>query len=205
MGTETQFVSKQLFDRNPYQYDEGVTSFERRTAPFRHGTSKRFFADENAKFRALSVYSMTSQQWTDMIVGDRMTVDQEFTQRVADSQFSRQEWGLIMTAVEFDIEHPADDEQAKLVADTSKVRQVMPEMQNIQSQMNAMAGKSPDKESKGIFTSVKEALGLGGGDGGINEDRLAAAERLAQEYADELQTRLEANDKWGRVRRIVQE
>nr|WP_254662968.1 DUF5799 family protein [Haladaptatus sp. W1] len=31
-----------------------------------------------------------------------------------------------MTAVEFDIEHPEDDERAKLVADTSKVKQVMP-------------------------------------------------------------------------------
>jgi hypothetical protein len=148
---------------------------------------------------------MTSQQWTDMIVGDRMAVDQEFTQRVADSQFSRQEWGLIMTAVEFDIEHPADHERAKLVADTSKVRQVMPEMQNIRSQMNAMAGKSSEKESRGVFSSIKEALGLGGGDGGIDEERLAAAERLAQEYADELQTRLEANNRWGRVRRAVQE
>ncbi|WP_227354166.1 DUF5799 family protein [Haladaptatus salinisoli] len=148
---------------------------------------------------------MTGHQWTDMIVGDRMAVDQEFTQRVADSQFSRQEWGLIMTAVELDIEHPEDDERARLVADTSKVRQVMPEMENIQSQMNAMAGKSSNRESKGIFTSVKEALGLGGSGGGIDEDRLAAAERLAQEYADELQTRLEANDRWDRARRAVQE
>ncbi|WP_458188651.1 DUF5799 family protein [Haladaptatus sp. NG-WS-4] len=148
---------------------------------------------------------MTSQQWTDMIVGDRMAVDREFAQRVADSEFSRQEWGLIMTAVEFDIHQPDDDEQATLVADTSKVKQVMPEMENIQSQMNAMAGKSPKKESKGVFSSVKDALGLGGGDAGIDQDRLAAAERLAQEYADELQARLESKDKWKRVRKAVQE
>lgn len=148
---------------------------------------------------------MARQQWTDMIVGDRMAVDREFAQRVTDSQFSRQEWGLIMTAVEFDIEHPADDEQARLIADTSKVRQVMPEMENIQSQMNTMAGKSAKKESKGIFSSVKDALGIGGGGGGIDEERLAAAEGLAQEYADELQTRLESHGKWERVRTAVQE
>ena len=147
---------------------------------------------------------MARQQWTDMIVGDRMAVDREFSQRVADSRFSRQEWGLIMTAVEFEIEHPDDDEQAKLVADTSKIRQVMPEMENIQSQMNSMAGKPSKKESKGIFSSVKDALGMGGGSG-IDKDKLAAAEGLAQEYADELQTRLESQGKWARVRRTVQE
>ncbi|WP_435154072.1 DUF5799 family protein [Haladaptatus sp. DFWS20] len=148
---------------------------------------------------------MARQQWTDMIVGDRMAVDREFAQQVTDSQFSRQEWGLIMTAVEFDIKHPTDDEQARLIADTSKVRQVMPEMENIQSQMNTMAGKSATKESKGIFSSIKDALGMGGGGGGIDEERLAAAERLAQEYADKLQTRLESNGKWERVRTAVQE
>jgi len=135
-----------------------------------------------------------------------MAVDREFAQEVADSQFSRQEWGLVMTAVEFDIEHPDDDERAKLVADTSKIRQVMPEMENIQSQMNSIAGKSSKKEGKGVFDSVKDALGLGGGGGsGVDEERLAAAEGLAQRYADELQTRLESNGKWARVRAAVQE
>ncbi|WP_231182890.1 DUF5799 family protein [Haladaptatus sp. DYF46] len=149
---------------------------------------------------------MSGQRWTDMIVGDRMAVDREFAQEVADSQFSRQEWGLVMTAVEFDIEHPDDDERAKLVADTSKVRQVMPEMENIQSQMNSMAGKSSKKEGRGVFGSVKDALGLGGGGGsGVDEERLTAAEGLAQRYADELQTRLESNGKWARVRAAVQE
>ncbi|GAA0198517.1 DUF5799 family protein [Halobacterium noricense] len=134
-----------------------------------------------------------------------MAVDREFSQRVTDSRFSRQEWGLVMTAVEFDIENPGDDERAKLVADTSKVRQVMPEMKNIQSQMNTMGGKPQKKESKGIFSSVKDALGMGGGGDGIDEERLAAAEGLAQEYANELQSRLESNDKWNRVRTAVQE
>ncbi len=142
-----------------------------------------------------------------MIVGDRMAVDQEFAQRVNDSEFSRQEWGLVMTAVEFDIEHAGDDERARLVADTSKVRQVMPEMENIQSQMNAMGGGQPKGDSRGIFSSVKDALGLGGGGGGsgVDEDRLEAAERLAQEYADELQQRLESQGKWERVRSAVSE
>lgn len=148
---------------------------------------------------------MSGQRWTDMIVGDRMAVDREFAERVTESQFSRQEWGLVMTAVEFEIEHPEDDERAKLVADTSKVKQVMPEMENIQSQMNSMAGKSTKKDNRGVFSSVKSALGLGGGGSGVDEDRLAAAEGLAQEYADELQTRLESKGKWARVRSTVQD
>jgi hypothetical protein len=47
--------------------------------------------------------------------------------------------------------------------------------------------------------SVKSALGLGGGAGG-DDERLAAAERLAQEYADELHSHLEGKGKFERVR-----
>ncbi|WP_134672198.1 DUF5799 family protein [Halorussus marinus] len=141
--------------------------------------------------------------WQDIIVGDRMAVDQEFSQRVADSEFSRQEWGLVMTAVEFEIEDPGDAEAARIVADTSKVEQVMPEMENIRSQMDAMGGGGGGGSSAGgggVFDSVKDALGLGGGGGGVDDDRLRAAERLAQEYAEELQQRLESQGKWEQVR-----
>jgi len=153
---------------------------------------------------------MTERGWQDLIVGDRMAVDQEFAQRVTDSEFSRQEWGLVMTAVEFDIEDPADDERARIVADTSKVEQVMPEMENIQSQMGAMGGAGGGQQSgggSGIFGSVKDALGLGGegGDDGVDEERVEAADRLAQAYADELQQRLESQGKWAQVREAASE
>lgn len=144
---------------------------------------------------------MSSRDWQDMIVGDRMAVDREFAQRVTDSEFSRQEWGLVMTAVEFEIEYPGDDERARIVADTSKVEQVMPEMENIRSQMNAVGGGGGQtKGGGGIFGSVKKALGLGGGDGGTDEERLREADELTQEYADQLQQRLESQGKWTQVR-----
>lgn len=151
-----------------------------------------------------------SRAWQDMIVGDRMAVDREFAQRVTDSQFSRQEWGLVMTAVEFEIENPEDPDQARLVADTSKVEQVMPEMENIRSQMGAMGGGAggaggKSKGGGGVFDSVKDALGLGGGSDGADKDDLQAAERLAQEYADELQDRLEAQGKWAQIRDAASE
>jgi hypothetical protein len=153
---------------------------------------------------------MTERGWQDIIVGDRMAVDQEFAQRVSDSQFSRQEWGLIMTAVEFEIENPDDAEQARVVADTSKVEQVMPELENVRNQMNAMGGAGGgggQSGGGGIFSSVKDALGLGGGGGGsgVDQNRLDAATRLAEEYAGELQQRLESQGKWAQVREAARE
>ncbi|USZ68291.1 DUF5799 family protein [Halorussus salilacus] len=144
---------------------------------------------------------MSDRGWQDTIVGDRMAVDQEFAQRVAESEFSSQEWGLIMTAVELEIENPDDAERARVVADTSKVEQVMPELENIRSQMGAMGGAGGQRAGgNGIFDSVKGMLGLGGGGGGADPSQLQAANRLAQEYADELQERLESQGKWSRVR-----
>lgn len=150
---------------------------------------------------------MTERGWQDLIVGDRMAVDQEFAQRITDSQFSRQEWGLIMTAVEFEIEHPDDAERARIVADTTKVEQVMPEMENVRDQMGAMGGAPGDDRAGGggVFDSMKDALGLGGGDDGVDQDRIDAADRLAQEYAGELQQRLESQGKWTQVREAASE
>lgn len=148
--------------------------------------------------------------WTDSIVGDRMTVDREFNDRVNGSEFTRQEWGLIMTATEFEIENASDPEEARIVADTEKLPQIMPELDNVRSQMAQMGG-SPGgggggggSSGGGLFDSIKGALGLGGG-GGADKERLEAAERLVQEYADELQTHLESRGKWEQVRVAYQE
>lgn len=147
--------------------------------------------------------------WTDAIVGDRMAVDREFNDRVAGSQFTSQEWGLIMTATEFDIENADDPEEARVVADTSKVPQIMPELDNIREGMAAMGGapggQSGGSSGGGFVGQIKSALGLGGGSDGPDEEKLAAAEALAQEYADELQTRLESSNKWEQVRVAYQE
>jgi hypothetical protein len=147
--------------------------------------------------------------WTDSIVGDRMTVDREFNQRVRDSSFSSQEWGLIMTATELEIENADDPEAARIVANTEKVPQIMPELEKVRSQMSSMGAGGETTGSGGsggggLFGSVKDALGLGGGGGG-GDERLAAAERLAQEYADELQSHLESKGKFEQVRIAYQE
>jgi hypothetical protein len=147
-------------------------------------------------------------EWTDAIVGERMTVDNQFNERVAASRFSSQEWGLIMTATELEIENADDPEAARVVADTSNLPAIMPELENLRSQMAGMGG-APGGDAGGsgggVVDSIKGALGLGGGGDGPSDEELEAAERLVQEYADELQAHLEEVGKWERVRVAYQE
>lgn len=149
---------------------------------------------------------MTRNAWEDRIVGARMATDERFADRVQASQFSRQEWGLVMTAVEFEVEHPADAERARIVADTSKLPQIMPELDNVKQQMGAIGGGSDDVPGgPSVLDSVKNALGLGGGGSGPDPERTETAEKLAQAYADELQALLEERGKWDEVRELAAE
>jgi hypothetical protein len=139
--------------------------------------------------------------WQDLVVGDRMAVDQQFNDRLRQSEFNNQEWGLIMTATEFEVEHPTDPDRARIVANTEKLPSIMPELENLQNQMGAMGGGPQKKSGGGVFGSIRDALGLGGGgSGGVDEKRLEAAESLTQEYAEALQQHLEENGKWETVR-----
>ena len=144
--------------------------------------------------------------WTDAIVSDRMTVDREFAERISESEFNSQEWGLIMSATELEIEHADDADRARIVADTENLPAIMPELDDLRSGMAAMgagSGGAGNGSSGGIVDSIKGALGMGGGD--ADDDRLRAAERLTQEYADALQAHLESKGKWERVRLSYQE
>ncbi|MEY7852076.1 DUF5799 family protein [Natrarchaeobius sp. A-rgal3] len=145
---------------------------------------------------------MSESSWTDRIVGERMTVDQEFSARIQGSEFSNQQWSLIMTATEFEIEHPGDPDRARIVANTDKVDQIIPELENVESRMGAAgAGGSGSGSSGGFIDSIKGSLGLGGGND--HAEQLEAAERLTQEYADELQSHLESKGRWDSVRESV--
>ena len=145
--------------------------------------------------------------WTDSIVGDRMTVDREFNDHVMNSRFSSQEWGLIMTATEFEIENANDAESARIVANTEKVPQIIPELDNIRKQMGAMGGgqHASPSDGGGIVDSIKGALGFGDGGKQGEQEKLEDAERLTQAYADALQEHLEQKGKWEQVRVAYQE
>jgi len=143
--------------------------------------------------------------WTDAIVGERMTVDQSFVERIQQSQFSNQQWSLIMTATEFEIEHPDDPDRAQIVANTDNLEGIMPELENIQTGMGAMGG--PDAgtgdssgSGGGLLDSIMGALGVGDDGGTDHREQREAAERLTQAYAAELQSHLESKGRWETVR-----
>jgi hypothetical protein len=135
--------------------------------------------------------------WQDMIVGDRMVVDDEFSARVDQSGFTRQEWGLIMTATSFEVREPADEEAARLVADTSDLPGIMPELENV-ANMGPMGQPQRDSSGNGFFDSLLGSLGLGDGDD--EQERLEEAERLVAAYAEQLQAHLEDQCRWNEVR-----
>ena len=146
--------------------------------------------------------------WTDQFVGDRMAVDREFTERVAASEFSSQEWGTIMTAVEFEIEEPESPANARVVADTSKVDQVLPAIESMREGMGMGGapgaggggtggnGRGSGGSGSGLFGSIKNSLGLGGSGGDDADHRAESAAALADEYAQRFQEHLEEHGKW---------
>ena len=143
--------------------------------------------------------------WTDSIVGDRMAVDQQFTDRVQASQFSSQEWGLIMTATNLEIERADDPEAARIVANTDQVESIIPELETVRSQMATMGGQPAGADGGstggGLVDSIKRTLGFGDeADDGGDPEKLAAAEELTQAYAAALQAHLESNGDFERAR-----
>ena len=142
---------------------------------------------------------MTDSDWTSRIAGERMTVDKQFGDRVEASSFSNQQWGLVMTAVEFEIEEPSDPDLARLVADTSKLDSIMPELDRVgnQTPMGGGAESRSEGSGGGLLSGVKALFGLAGEDG--DDERTEEAASLAQAYADELQAELESNGRWESV------
>ncbi|MCD2200462.1 DUF5799 family protein [Halobacterium sp. KA-4] len=132
-----------------------------------------------------------------------MSVDNEFDDRVRASSLSNSQWGLVMTAVEFEIEDADDPDNARVVADTSKLEHVLPEMQNVDKQMAMGGGGSQSmNRSSGVVGGIKDALGLGSADDG-DEELEAEATQLAEEYAEAFQSHLEDEGKWEKVRRAA--
>ena len=148
-----------------------------------------------------------TDDWQDLVVGARMSVDQQFADRVRASGLSRPQWGLVMTAVEFEFEDADDPDAARIVADTSSLEHVLPEMDSVDQQMGGMGaggGSSGGSRGSGVVGGIKDALGIGGGDDGGGDEELAAESReLAQAYADELQAFLEDEGRFEDVRRAA--
>ncbi|MCU4718714.1 DUF5799 family protein [Halapricum hydrolyticum] len=142
---------------------------------------------------------MSDNSWRDMLAAERMRVDRQFEDRVQSSSFTRQQWGLVMTAVEFDVENPADPDAARLIADTSKLSSVMPQIKQMEQSGGAMGGAAGGGGGGGgLLSKLASVLPGGGGSGGGKRQR--EAESLAEEYAEKLQERLEKRDRWQSIR-----
>jgi len=144
-----------------------------------------------------------TNDWRDSLAGARMQVDRQFEARVEDSGFSSQEWGLVMTAVEFEVADPGDQKRAEMYADTDKLDQIVPELQRIQREMGG--APTPAEEGSGaggVLGSLRDMLGglASSRDGQSDSERLAEAEVLVQDYADELQAYLEKQGRWEEIR-----
>lgn len=142
--------------------------------------------------------------WQDRIVGARMSVDDAFADRVQASDLSRPQWGLVMTAVEFEFQDPGDPAAARIVADTSGLEHVLPEIETVDRQMapGGPAGGGSGTSS-GVVDGIKNALGLGDDGGGDHEALATEAETLASAYADELQAHLEDEGRFDAVRQAA--
>ncbi|MFB6149989.1 MAG: DUF5799 family protein [Halobacteriales archaeon] len=141
---------------------------------------------------------MDERGWQDLIVGERMAVDQQFSDRIQASQFSQQEWGMIMTAVEFEID--GTGENARIVARTEQIEHVLPQLTETRQQMqHPMGGGGGDRGGSGggLFDSIKSALGMDDDD---TAEIFQEASRLADDYASALQEHLEDQGKWEHVR-----
>jgi hypothetical protein len=135
-----------------------------------------------------------NRAWLDRVAGARMEFDSEFSEVVAASSLTNQQWGLIMTAAEFQIEAPENPEQAELVPVTENLPAVMSQVEQLGEGMG-MGGQRP-ASGGGLMDSIKD---LFGGGGGGSEELVQTAEDLLKQYAEGFQERLEAMDRWEEV------
>lgn len=149
-----------------------------------------------------------TDDWSDRLAGARMRVDQQFQDKLDDSEFTGQEWGLIMTAIDFEVEYADDPERARLIADKENLPEIVPELESIQREMG---GSPRPVESAptgdGMFGRLKQYLHHLRSDSPDESDqeRLAAAKVLVDEYAHDLQTYLEKHGRWEDIREAAAE
>jgi len=138
-----------------------------------------------------------TDDWTDQLAGARMQVDQRYQDVLDASDFSNQEWGLVMTAIDWDIENPEDPEEATLVADKSKLPDIVPELRTIQKEMGG--SPTPVEEgpnTEGFLGRLRQYVHHLRGDNESSEKKLGDAEELVDGYTLELQEFLEERGRW---------
>jgi hypothetical protein len=150
-------------------------------------------------------------EWTDKLARARIQVDKEFYESIERSQFTEQEWGLIMRATEWRVANPESPEHAKLVAETDKVAEILPQLSRIrQDVQTAAAGPEAARQRtlaegfSGWINGFVEMLSRAV-TSNSRDSRVEDAEALAAEYAERVQDYLERRGKWNEVRKAAAE
>jgi hypothetical protein len=134
-----------------------------------------------------------TEDWTARIAGIRMQLDGEFADRVQQSSLTAQQWSLVMTATEFEIENPQAPEDAGIVTNTDNLPAVASEMDRVQKQ--GMGNVQSGGGSGGILGKIIDRFKR---EAGSSVD-LDEAGTLAEEYGRRLQEKLIEQDRWEEV------
>lgn len=130
--------------------------------------------------------------WQALIVSERLAVDQAFQDAVVNSPLSQHSWELVMTASEFEIVGANDPSEAELVVDLDRLESVLPAIAQAESERGSPRGATADRGLLDRVLSLFRSSGSG-------EHHRAEAERLAEEYARRLRSRLEETGRWETV------
>ncbi|MFW6436841.1 MAG: DUF5799 family protein [Halococcoides sp.] len=128
--------------------------------------------------------------WRDSIAAERMALDGEFADRVAEAGLSNRQWDLVMSAVEIRIESPQSPAEAELRADTSALGSVLDELV-------AMDDESVVGGSRGDDGGFLDWLGSLTSD--ETSEMRATAAGLAEAYVENLERRLRESGRWAAV------
>ncbi len=129
-----------------------------------------------------------------------MAVDQQFTDRLAESSFSNAEWDVIMSVVEFELADPATPEHAHIEPRLDDLDTAVSAANDVPdvAATGPVAGDQQDNDRKGVMGTIMNRLGMGGGGSntGNSDDRRHDAESLINEYSDSLEQRIKDAGEW---------
>lgn len=144
--------------------------------------------------------------WTDAIISERIAVDEEFEMNVADSEFTKQEWNIMMSMLELKITNVDDPENAQVSANVEKLPEILKNLESVETRPSQPAANTGEPKGIGgklrakLFgIKVGDVISFDRGDDGIDEKRLQTAEQLVNDYLSALQTQLEMTGSMARA------
>lgn len=135
---------------------------------------------------------MTTPVPNELLIGHRMNADKVFASRVAESRFSRAEWDLIMSIVEFEIDDPSDPETAKLLPVTDDLDDALAATDEIPTVNASDPYSAGSPQSESFLDRLTNWIGRFS----LDDERREKATVLVNEYAATLQGQLRQRDVW---------